>query len=226
MSSIIWKSCAAAGTGIFLETKYGPSLSSAGPSGMLSLYSVTPLILIGTGFWSLAYGMVVGKARAKAIEDAKADGEKDVEERYGLPNLYAQGTSKHALTYNAVQRSHQHIFETFGTVVLTAMVGAFSFPISTALSTLTYAVGRVAFSNAYAKSEGDASKRYSSSKLSKYMWYGIMGNIFLGACSCLYVMFLDRAAKSYLSSNFSYEGMKNRASSSMKESRNKYFPSK
>lgn len=221
MSSILWKSGAAAGLGMFVETKYGPTLSSAGPSGLMSLYAVTPLILIGTGFWSLVHGMTVGKARTKAIEAAKADGEKDVDERYGLPNLYAQGTSKHARTFNAVQRSHQQIFETFGTVMLSAMVGAFAFPISTALSTLTYAVGRIAFSNAYANSEGDASKRYSS-KFSKYMWYGLMTNIFLGASSCILVMLADRTAKSY----FTYDNMKNRASASVKETRDKYFTSK
>lgn len=218
MSSILWKSGAAASLGMIVEIKYGPSLSSTGPSGLLSLYAITPLILIGTGFWSIIHGMTVGRARTKAIEAAKANGEKDVEERYGLPNLYAQGTSNHARTFNAVQRSHQQIFETFGTVVLSAMTGAFAFPISTAISTLTFAVGRIAFSNAYANSEGDASKRYSS-KLSKYMWYGLMGNIFLGVGSCLYVMLVDRVAKSY----FSYDNMMDRAHTSVKESKDKYF---
>lgn len=58
-------------------------------------FAYTPMILIGMGFWSVAHGMSVSQARTKYMELAKKDGEKDVEERYGFPNLYAQGTSKH-----------------------------------------------------------------------------------------------------------------------------------
>jgi len=200
------------------EVKYGPTLSSVGPSGLLSLYAVTPMILIGTGFWSITHGVEVGRARTKAIEAAKADGESEVEERYGLPNLYAQGTSKHARVFNAIQRSHQHIFETFATVAVSALTGAISFPVSTALSTLTYAIGRVAFSNAYANSDGDASKRYSS-RLSVCLWYGTMLNVVLGVGSCVYVIAFDRVAKSYLS----YDKMMDRARTSFKETSNKYM---
>jgi len=116
------------------------------------------------------------------------------------------------LLYAVVQRSHQHIFETFPTVVLSALAGSLSFPISTAIATLTYAVGRIAFSNAYAKSEGDASKRYSS-KLAKLMWYGLLANITLGVGSCLLVVAMERSARSY----FSYGGMVDTAKSSFKD---------
>lgn len=64
-----------------------------------------------------------------------------MDERFLLPNLYAQGTSKHVRGFNCVQRSHQHIFETFTTAVVGGLVGAVTFPICSAMSSLMYAVG-------------------------------------------------------------------------------------
>jgi len=106
--------------------------------------------------------MVVGMARKKYMDAAKEDGEDNVEERYGLPNLYAQGTSKHARAFNCVQRSHQHIFEGFTQVCVSGLIAAVSFPIVTSMTTLLYAVGRYKNTQGYASSEGDPSKRYSS----------------------------------------------------------------
>lgn len=104
--------------------------------------AATPAILLGTGFWSLLQGFAVGQARTKYAELARKDGEKDVDERYLLPNLYAQGTSKHARAFNCVQRSHQHIFETYTQAVLGGLAGMISFPICTAISSLMYAIGK------------------------------------------------------------------------------------
>ena len=66
-----------------------------------NLTAITPAILIGTGFWTLMHGFKVGKARTTYAELAKKDGEKDVDERYLLPNLYVQGTSKHVKAFNS-----------------------------------------------------------------------------------------------------------------------------
>ena len=41
-------------------------------------------------FWVVLVGMKVGAARSKYSELAKKDGEKEVAERYALPNLYAR----------------------------------------------------------------------------------------------------------------------------------------
>ena len=71
-----------ASIGGYIELTYGSSFLSAHGS---QLTAVTPAILIGTGFWALAHGMKVGKARTKYAELAKKDGEKDVDERYMLP---------------------------------------------------------------------------------------------------------------------------------------------
>lgn len=187
MSSMLLKSGVAALGGVFLETKFSPSSASSGQNGLPSFFAVTPAILIGAGFWITTFGMKVGKARNKAIEMAKKDGEKDVDERYDLPNLYAQGTSKHVRTFNCVQRAHQHIFEGFTQVSISAVAAAMSFPISAAAATLTYTVGRYALSNGYAAGDGDASKRYAS-PLAKYMWIGMLTNYMLGFMSCAYMV--------------------------------------
>ncbi len=170
-----------ASIGGFLELTTSTKFLSTSSSTQLT--ALTPAILIGTGFWTLAHGFTVGKARAKYAELAKKDGEENVEERYLLPNLYAQGTSKHAKAFNCIQRSHQQIFETFTTVTLSGIMASISFPICTAVSTLMYAVGRYQLSKGYAEAEGDASKRYKY-PLAKYMWYGFLGNVLLGMGSC------------------------------------------
>ncbi|GAX12708.1 hypothetical protein FisN_15Hh187 [Fistulifera solaris] len=171
--------CGVAACGLsYMESKLAPK-----GKGNLQYYAVTPTILIGMGFWVLTFGMKVGAARRKYKELAEKDGETEVAERYDLPNLYAQGTSKHARAFNCVQRAHQQIFETFPQVILSSLVAAWNFPLSTALATTLFCAGRVAFSNGYAAGEGDASQRYSS-KLAKYMWHGIVVNTFLGVLSC------------------------------------------
>mmetsp|Transcript_19577 Transcript_19577/g.27167 ORF Transcript_19577/g.27167 Transcript_19577/m.27167 type:complete len:194 (-) Transcript_19577:158-739(-) len=181
MASFMLKSALITLGGTYAENKYAPS-NTDGPFGTSSWFGLTPVLFAGMSFWALSHGMKVGQARNKYIELAKKDGEKDVDERYGLPNLYAQGTSKHVRSFNCVQRSHQHIFETFTGVVLTGMVGAMSYPLTTAASTLACFVGRVALSNGYAAAEGDASKRYSS-PFARCFWYGLLGNILLGFAS-------------------------------------------
>jgi hypothetical protein len=165
--------------GMYTESRAGLSEKTS-----LSMFGVTPLILCGVSFWSLLYGaMTVGGARKKYMELAKADGETDVEERYAYPNLYVQGTSKNARAFNAVQRSHQHIFETLPSIMLTSIVNAFQYPCLTAAYTALYAAGRYVFTNSYGASEGDATKRYEK-PLARFMWYGIIGNYLLAFASC------------------------------------------
>lgn len=183
MSSHILYSIAAAGMGAFVETKYSPMLFAAPKDGSISsLYVATPTILLGVGFFALSHGLRVGAARKKYMELAKKDGEKDAEDRYGLPNLYVDGNTKHARAFNAVQRSHQHIFETFPSAILGGLLGAYQFPITTAFSSLLYASARITLSRAYADSEGDVAKRYSN-PLSRCMWYGLLMNFVLGFAS-------------------------------------------
>lgn len=180
-SLLIFKSSAMAVVGSLAESKFvtdSPHFSRSG---------VTPMILMGLGFWVTAQGFTVGQARKKYTELALKDGEKDVEERYGLPNLYAQGTSIHAKAFNCVQRSHQHIFETYTQVALAALVGSVSYPLTAAILTTVYAVGRSKFTQGYAASEGDSSKRYAS-PLAVAMWYGTLSLYVLGFLSSVKMM--------------------------------------
>jgi glutathione S-transferase len=180
MSFSMMAQCAGmAVTGSLLETKYAPN--TAGPGGLSSYFALTPAVLMTTGLWIISYGMKVGQARKKAIDQAKKDGEENVIERYGLPNLYAQGTSKNAIQFNCVQRSHQQCFEHYTQAVVTGLMGAVSYPLLTAGSSLLYFVGRRAFSTGYAT--GDPKNRYGSA-LAKYMWYGLLMNHMLGMFSC------------------------------------------
>lgn len=182
MASMLFKSGLVAVAGSLAESKFGVK-NTAGPAGLSSLFGLTPMILIGTGFWVTVHGfMVVGKARGKYMELAKRDDEKDVDERYGLPNLYAQGTSKHVKAFNCVQRSHQHIFESLTQVCVAALASAISYPITAAACTVMYAVGRYKISQGYAAAEGDPSKRYES-PLARLMYYGMMSLYVLGIFS-------------------------------------------
>lgn len=165
-------------TGSIAESKLAPKDS------LLSPYSgIAPLVLIGTGFWITMHGMAVGHARKKYMDLAKQDGETEVEERYDLPNLYAQGTSKHVRAFNCAQRSHQHIFETWTQCCLASCVGMLQFPITSAFLTTLYAVGRYTLSTDYYKAEGDAGKRYARKLVSMNTWYGLIGLYVLGMIS-------------------------------------------
>jgi len=185
MASFLIKSAGFALAGSYLESKYGPPANKDGPLGLTTLAGLTPLIFTYASFWSITYGFVaVNAARKKALENAKKDGEANAEENYSLPNLYAQGFSKHAKEFNCVQRSHQHIFETFTQAITTSLIACVSFPITAAIGSLAYILGRKALSAGYANSDGDPSKRYSSA-LAPFTWYGLMGNTFLAFLSCV-----------------------------------------
>ncbi|KAL7484440.1 hypothetical protein ACHAW6_010966 [Cyclotella cf. meneghiniana] len=175
----------AAATSGYVEYNYGSSMISTPRTTQLA--AITPAILLGTGFWAFTHGFVVGKARTKYAELAREDGETDVDERYLLPNLYVQGTSKHAMAFNCIQRSHQHIFETYTQAVLGGLAGMISFPISTAISSMMYAIGRVQLSRGYAAAEGDPKKRYEA-RFSIWMWFGFLGNVCFGLGSCGLIM--------------------------------------
>jgi MAPEG family len=183
MASTVLKSAALAFGGSFWEAKYGPAANTDGPMGLSTYAGFTALIFTLMSGWSVAYGFfVVNKARSKAIEQAKKDGEKDVDDRYGLPNLYAQGTSKPAKAFNCVQRSHQHFMETFPPAAIAAAVASIHYPLAAALNALVYAVGRVAASRGYANNPDDPSQRYAG-PFAFYFWHGLIANVLLAALS-------------------------------------------
>jgi MAPEG family len=189
MASMMIKTSLLAATSSFLESKYASKSALQGSALEGVALGLTPLIVVGVGLWSILHGfLVVNPARKKYMELAKKDGEANAEERYSYPNLYADGISPHAKAFNCVQRSHQHIFETFTQTVVAAMISWHVYPISSAVLMATYAVGRYCLSNGYATAEGgDASKRYSS-PLAFLTWYGILALHFLGALSAFKMM--------------------------------------
>lgn len=195
MASFLAIGASGAGLLAFLETKFAPKVTSSNnnSNGLNPLFFITPLILSHVGIFIITQGFAVGAARKKYMDLAKEAGEKDVDERYDLPNLYAQGTSIHARAFNAVQRSHQHIFENFSTMILTGCIGAISYPISSALSCTMYAIGRVVISKCYEHSEGDAKKRYSN-KLGMSMWFGLLFSMFLAPYSCIKMLSTTKLA--------------------------------
>jgi MAPEG family len=191
MADLLLKTAAATLLGTYVETKYAPryiDLSRRNEYGLSPLAGLAPMIMLGTSFWTVIFGFKsVNAARAKSKELANADGEADVEARYGLPNLYAQGTSKNVKAFNCAQRAHQHIFENLNMVVFGSTLAAIHYPICAAISAGVYSMGRIIISNAYAASDGEPSKRYSNA-LGFSMWYGLLGSIMLGVCSCVRTM--------------------------------------
>ena len=120
------------------------------------------------------------------MELAKKDGETNVEERYAYPNLYAQGTSKHARGVQLrPRRSHQHIFEGLYLASMGGILASMTFPICATASTLTYVIGRVISSQGYAT--GEPANRYSS-PLAYGMWYGMLMNTFMGMASVVWMV--------------------------------------
>jgi len=75
-------------------------------------------------------GFSVGGMRSKYRELAKKDGEKDCEDRYGLPNLYVEGNTKWAKAFNCTQRAHQQQLETLTQFYVCILLSALQFPVS------------------------------------------------------------------------------------------------
>jgi hypothetical protein len=185
MASILLKSATLAAAGSYLEAKYGPPPNKDGPLGLSTWAGLTPLVFTCLSWWSFTYGFtVVSSARHKAIQQAKKDGEPDVDERYAYPNLYVPGTSKVAKEFNCIQRSHQHIMESFTQAALASLIASVHYPVAAGVNALVYAAGRRAMSNGYASGGGDPSKRYSS-PLAMFCWYGILANLMLAGLSSL-----------------------------------------
>jgi hypothetical protein len=192
-ASFLLKGLALALAGSFIEDKFLPqSLEfltepSTAVAGLPRGFGLTVLVLCFSYFWLLAHGMSVGSARSKYIALAKKDGEKDVEERYALPNLYAQGTSKHVRAFNCVQRSHQQILETFPGYLLTSLVAAVGFPLFSALLCALWLKSRMDWVAGYVESEGDVAKRYGRA-FSGFFWNSMLALFFMSVMTSVNVL--------------------------------------
>ena len=87
--------------GTFLPSLYAPSPLAGQPKA----FSLVLFSIAAYNFWLLMYGFKVGSARKKWMEKAKKDGEKDVDARYSLPNLYVTGDTFNSKAFNCHQRS-------------------------------------------------------------------------------------------------------------------------
>ena len=85
----------------FLPSLHEPSTLAGQPKA----FSLVVFSIAAYNFWLLAWGMGVGSARKKWMEKAKKDGEKDVDARYSLPNLYVGGNTFNSKAFNCHQRS-------------------------------------------------------------------------------------------------------------------------
>merc|ERR1712232_769744 len=104
----------------------------------------------------------------------------DVQERYALPNLYAQGISKNAKAFNCVQRSHQQILETFTGYVCTVLFTGLEFPVTAFCLAALWLYSRQVWVSGYKASEGEAIQRYSHPH-SGYFWHAMLALIVTSA---------------------------------------------
>jgi len=155
------------GMGFLLESGGTPTSALVEPPLPLAAsylptgYGLVILVLTLTYLWLFMVGMSVGAARDKCSALAEKDGEKDVAERYQLPNLYAQGTSKHVRAFNCVQRSHQQILETLPGYFCTVLVTGLEFPITAFVMASLWLYSRMVWVKGYAASMGEPTQRYS-----------------------------------------------------------------
>eukprot|EP00613_Pedinella_sp_CCMP2098_P004384 CAMPEP_0171620664 /NCGR_PEP_ID=MMETSP0990-20121206/16128_1 /TAXON_ID=483369 /ORGANISM="non described non described, Strain CCMP2098" /LENGTH=177 /DNA_ID=CAMNT_0012186005 /DNA_START=213 /DNA_END=743 /DNA_ORIENTATION=+ len=132
-------------------------------------FGVVVVLLFIYSFWFTMLGFSVGGMRSKYRELAKKDGEKDCEDRYGLPNLYVEGNTKWAKAFNCTQRAHQQQLETLTQFYVCILLSALQFPVSASVLTLMSLFSRYVWASAYTQSDGDPSKRYDH-PLSKFAW--------------------------------------------------------
>jgi len=177
------KALALALGGAYAEVNYLPAALSflrdpaSSSSALMKGFGLVVGIWTLIGLWVLILGLSVGGARKTYIEKAKKDGEKDVEERYALPNLYAQGTSKHAKAFNCVQRSHQQILECLPQVMMMALFSGVFYPVTTFATSALWWQARRVWSSGYAASAGNPGERYSH-PLAKFIWTGYLALFF------------------------------------------------
>lgn len=134
-----------------------PTAASFLPCG----YGLVILVVTVTYMWVVIVGMSIGEARFLYSAQAQKDGEKNVVERYQLPNLYAQGTSKNVRAFNCVQRSHQQILESLPGYFLTVLITGLEFPVAAFVLASLYLYSRMVWARGYATSLGEPMLRYS-----------------------------------------------------------------
>ena len=113
MASIFGSAAVLAFGGSYVENKILPDLlpslfEASNIYGMPKAAGLVVGALSVSLMWATMYGFKVGGKRKHYREKARKDGEKDVDQRYMLPNLYVDGNTVHSRAFNCVQRSPLH----------------------------------------------------------------------------------------------------------------------
>jgi glutathione S-transferase len=138
--------------------------------------------IVATSIVLILLGMKVSSARTICRDKAQKDGDKDAEERFSYPKLYAEGFSTHAKVFNCTQRGHQQALETYTQFVLLSLIGGFKFPFTTAIGGVIWCIARLKWAEGY--SSGEPSQRYANF-LSRGIWTSLIIVLFtaLGTAS-------------------------------------------
>ena len=142
-----------------------PALFAPSPllGGLVSkLYgAVIGVNVVGSSCMMLWLSFIPGTARKRFMEKAKKAGDKDAEDRFGLPKLYAEGFSEEAKEFNCHQRAHQQALETYANFVICSVIGGIRQPLLTLLAGCLYIIARVKWAKGY--TTGDPINRYKAS---------------------------------------------------------------
>lgn len=133
--------------------------SSSIVPGISRIYGLVIAVnVISTAVVLLILGTKVGQSRNKFIEKANKDGDKDAEDRFSYPKMYAEGFSKHAKQFNCIQRSHQHALETYTQFVALSLVSGLLYPLVTTIAGALWVYARLQWALGY--QSGEPKKRY------------------------------------------------------------------
>ena len=141
------------------------------------MYGLVMASTAGVAIMLVGLGMKVGKARTRAIEKAKKDGDEQAEQRFSYPNMYAEGMSEVAREFNCIQRGHQNALESVPQILAMAAFGGLRFPVTTSFATMMWIYARLNWADAYAKK--GAGERYAHWS-SKGIWVGLLFQL----CTC------------------------------------------
>lgn len=128
--------------------------------------------VVSSSYAMITLGGKVGAARKTSIEQAKAEGDKDAEDRYSYPKLYAEGFSKTAKLFNCIQRGHQQALETYPSFLALSLIAGIKYPITAAIGGIIWHIARFAWAKGYAT--GEPSKRYQS-----FLAFGVWSSLFI-----------------------------------------------
>ena len=127
--------------------KYVPAIVAPSPmlGGLVSkLYGCVVMVnVVGSSIMLMRLSFIPGSARKVYIEKAKAAGDKEAEERFSLPKMYAEGFSKEAKEFNCHQRAHQQALETYTNFVVCSLIGGIRHPLLTTAAGVLYIVARL-----------------------------------------------------------------------------------